>query len=197
MHVPRRAILPRDYARRRGEAIASRSYCEWAAKRLPTDYEWEYAAIGQTAWQHPWGNADTDATRACRVNDATMVTCPVGSFLAGQSRFGILDMGGPFREMLLDGWCASSMPPRSCDGHRRASRSGFSTVANDRGYVYLDTAEPGLGFRCARTVSPSPGPRACPDGTVFTRDGCIPVGGTCPPGLHQRDGWACVPDGTP
>lgn len=86
------------------------AYCRWlSAKlgceiRLPTECEWQWAAVADTGRQYPWPG-DWDAGKANSEEAGVGRTVAVGLYPRGRSLFGFDDMSGNVSE-----WCLDEMP---------------------------------------------------------------------------------------
>lgn len=73
----------------------ARAYAQWSGKRLPREWEWQYAAQGTDGRLYPWGNAWRDDA-VPQVNRGRELTAPddVDAHPQGASPFGVLDLVG-------------------------------------------------------------------------------------------------------
>jgi formylglycine-generating enzyme required for sulfatase activity len=78
----------------------ARGYAAWVGGALPTEAQWLRACQGDDGRTYPWGEAAPNETLA---NFLNYDTTPVGSYPAGASPYGALDMVGNVFEWVDDG----------------------------------------------------------------------------------------------
>lgn len=131
-------------------AFDAGAYGAWVGGELPTEGQWEYAAVGNTGFTYPWGSEFDGRLMNCfdddvNCNDGYEWTAPVDSFPEGVSWVGALNMSGNVYE-----WTASWYDE---DETRRVHRGG--SYSNAYIWAQVDAREhsiPGsrngsLGFR--------------------------------------------------
>jgi formylglycine-generating enzyme required for sulfatase activity len=137
----------------------AQSYCRYKSKRLPTEAQWEYAALARRKGGYTWGDLPPNSSRC--ISAQQMHPAAVGSY--PPNGFGISDMTGNVWEWSADRYAndyygaSPAMDPAGPDvGQYRVVRGGgwYSTPTQlrikNRQWFEPNFSEVSLGFRCVR-----------------------------------------------
>ena len=121
----------------------AKAYCKKVGKRLPTEWEWEYAARAGTTTKYYWGD-EYDGAYGWSNKNSGKTTHPVGE--KKPNAFGLYDMAGNVWEWTDSDYNGSRKVLRGGSWH--SFPYGMRSAARNRYDPPLRSAN--IGFRCAQ-----------------------------------------------
>lgn len=123
------------------------AFCTWDRGRLPTAEEWEYAAKGGESRIFPWGDQEPNEQLANNGGSqgGSQATTAVGTYPAGASKQGLLDMAGNVWQWTGSDYEAGAKEIR---GGGRDGRARYLR-ASSRDSAGPSRRSDDIGFRCA------------------------------------------------
>lgn len=149
----------------------AKAYANWVGKRLPTEFEWEFAAKNGVNTKYSWGETvlidgkhmanvwQGKSIKENEVLDGFSLTAPVGSYEPNAA--GLFDMGGnvwQWCDNVFESYPGSPIPESKNENLRTTKGGSFmfdqaldnSFTTTFRAKNSIDTSLFNTGFRCAR-----------------------------------------------
>ena len=122
---------------------------------LPTEQQWQRAAVGDTGWIYPWGNL-FNSDKCNTVENGFRQTTPVTQYPQGASPYGVMDASGNIWEWCLNEWQMGGTDIEEAAQLRIVRGGGWGDTymfarALNRARSNPDARSYGFGFRIVAT----------------------------------------------
>lgn len=127
------------------------NYCQWLRYRLPSGFEWEKAARGDSGNIYPWGN-DYDQAKCNCFEAGHEGTVAINEYEVGKSPYGCYQMTGNVAEWVNESH-EQSDEFKSIRGGNWSESCDFIGITfwNSR-FLRMNSGEDSVGFRVVREV---------------------------------------------